>query len=326
MQDLDDLFVNHNSASMGSIANAINRASADISSSLQPLLSLYGAQTADPLTGSYTVNNQGLDGLFEQVAMTVSGGIVSITNQVSRTGIFTAPVGNITSGDVNTNAMPTPASYPMPGNAVLTLKVDGDLAHGTLIRKLAVSVQLPLGVTVDPDPADATGLTAVVNTAIPTGAATGANVYPTPTLSVSNNILTVSMSSLAGFATGEFLSIRLIVSTAALMKTTTAASFSITSSSIYADIYKNQKLKGLAITPVTLVYQTSEGRNIYNSICARCHTLDQSDSVITPTLYDTIDLLPGIFKTVHHKVTLTADQLGKLTAYLNAYYLGQQIF
>ncbi|KAF0219898.1 MAG: hypothetical protein FD174_1622 [Geobacteraceae bacterium] len=388
MRALADLYADHNIADMQGIANTIPRAFTDITSSLGPLLSLYGAASSDPLVSPYTVNKQGLDGLFDQVAINISEGKVSVTRKDTQVTIFSAPVGNITSGAVDTASMPIPSHYYMPGNAVLTLKLQGDLPQGTLVKNISISVRLPYGITVlttaaegnakvyapscsQCHPYDTTkpdnistlygsnlpalfktphqgvtlssdqldiltayfesltnpqqALTADVNTAIPIGAATGSNVYPAPSLSATNNILNITMSSLTGFGTGDFITIRCIAPSPSLVTATTAASFSVTASSFYSDIYKNQKLKGLAVVPTALVYPIMEGKQDYDSLCAGCHTLDPSDSVITPTLYDKTALLPGIFKTAHHRVTLTAGQLDNLTAYLDAYYLGQQI-
>ena len=206
----------------------------------------------------------------------------------------------------------------MPGNAVVTLKLQGNLPQGTVVRNLSLSLQLPLGVTVDP------GLSNV-NTAVPIGPAGGSNVYPQPSLSATNNILTISMSSLAGFGAGDFLTIRCIVSSASLLTTITAADFKVIATTMYADIYKTGRLTGLAVVPETLVDPSVEGKKVYTSLCAGCHTLDPSDSVITPTLYNSTSRLPAIFATSHHRVTLTSDQLGNLRAYLDAYYQGQQI-
>jgi hypothetical protein len=258
MQDLDSLFINHNSSNMLNIANTITQINANINSSLKPLLTLYGAESADPFSGTYQDNKQGLDGLFDDVSFSISGGIVTIVRNDTNTTVFSSPIGMLSSSansaGLDTNNLPTPTSYPMPGNSLLTLKLNGALPQGTLVKYIFFSVQLPLGVNVDLDPTDNTGLTSAVNTAIPIGTAEGANVYPAPTLSSTNNILNISISSLAGFNTGNFLTIRLIASSPSLFPSTTAASFTITASNMYGDIYRNQLLQGLTIVPVSFLY------------------------------------------------------------------------
>ena len=248
---LATLYASHTASEMNAVSGVLPGTVSHIMHSLRPLLLLYHADTADGLSGLYQVNNQGLDGLFDDVSFTVSDGTgnvnITYTQTTPPTTIFTGAFGNMTSSALNN--LPVQKSYPTPGNAELALKITGSLPQGTLIKNVFFSVQLPLGISVNLDPTDPGGLTSVVNTAVPFGAAAGANVYPAPTLSTTNNILTVSMSSVAGFGVGNFIKIRCIVSTPSLMAATTPNSFSITSSRMFAEIYNNQKLKGLTIIP-----------------------------------------------------------------------------
>ena len=315
---MDDIFENHNRSTLQGIAAALSGVRSDMTVTLEPLLSRYDAADADPFSGSYTVNHQGLDGLFDQVAFSVSGGMVRVTNRNTSAVIFSAPIDALSSGSVSTSALPEPADYYLPGNAVLTLAVQGELPAGARIRSLTLSLKLPLGVTADQGPSG-------INTALPTGTATGANVYPQPSLTSANTVLKMSMSSLAGFTTGNVVKVRLIVSTAALLATA-AEDFTVTSSDIFADIYKNERLKGLTVVPETLTFPTREGRNVYDANCARCHTLEQSDSVITPTLYRKTDLVAERLKQTHHTTTISATELENLLAYLTAYFAGQRVF
>ncbi|MGD0842787.1 MAG: hypothetical protein ABSA06_00260 [Geobacteraceae bacterium] len=248
---LATLYASHTVSEMDAVSGVLPGTVSHIMHSLRPLLALYHADTADPLSGLYQVNNQGLDGLFDDVLFSVSNGTgnvnITYTQTTPPTTIFTGVFGNMTSSAL-TN-LPAQKTYVTPGNAELTLKVQGKLPHGTVIRNVSFSVQLPLGITVEIDPSDPGGLTSVVNTAVPVGPATGANIFPAPTLSTTNNILTVSMSSVAGFGVGNFIKIRCLVSSPLLMAATTPGSFSVTSSTMYADIYNNKKLKGFTIVP-----------------------------------------------------------------------------
>lgn len=315
---MDDIFENHNLSTLQGIAAALPRTLAEAATVLEPLLSRYGAAGADPFAGTYAVNHQGLDGMFDQVSFTVADGRAVISRGDSSAVIFTAPVSDLSRGTLVTAALPTPLEYYLPGNAVLTLAVQGELPAGARIRNLSLSLKLPLGVTADQGPSG-------INTALPDGSAAGANVYPQPYLSSSNTVLKVSMSSISGFTTGSFLKVRLIVSTEALLAAT-AEDFSIPSADVFSDIYKNERLKGLTIVPEIIVYPTREGRKTYESQCARCHTLAQSDSAITPSLYRKTELVAERLKKTHHTTTLTAAELENLIAYLTAYFAGQRVF
>jgi cytochrome c2 len=94
---------------------------------------------------------------------------------------------------------------------------------------------------------------------------------------------------------------------------------------MYADIYKNERLKGLTVVPVGLAYPAREGKTAFDSLCAGCHTMEPSDSVITPSLYGKAALLAERFRTAHHGKTLAASQLEDLKAYMDAYYRGEKI-
>jgi hypothetical protein len=315
---LSDIFENHNLSTMKGISATLPGVLSEITSTLEPLLNHYGAAGADPFAGSYAVNHQGLDGLFDQVSFSVTDGMAVIRRRDTSAVLFTAPVTAISSGTVITAAMPSPKNYYKPGNAVLTLAMRGELPDGTRIKNLTLSLKLPLGVTADQG---ASG----INTAIPIETAAGSNAYPQPSLSSANNTLKISISSLAGFTTGNFVKVRLIVSTEALLSTI-AADFSVISASVYSDIYKNERLKGLTVEPVALTFPTREGKNTYESKCAGCHTLAQSDSTITPSLYRKTDLVAERLTTTHHTVSISADELENLIAYLTAYFAGQQVF
>jgi len=248
-----ELYAGHTASDMDAVSDAVIGSSWNIMNSLQPLLALYRAETADPLSDCIPVNRQGLDGLFDDVSFSVSSDAVTITRKDNDSTLFSSSLSGLASAPdsagLDTDNLPTPKSYPTPGNTELTLKVEGNLPQGTLIRKVIFTVQLPLGISVALDSSDGKGLNAVENTALPIGAAAGSNVYPAPTLSATNNILTVSMSSVAGFGAGDFIKIRCIVSYPSLMAATTPASFTVTSSSLHADINGNQKLKDLTIVP-----------------------------------------------------------------------------
>jgi hypothetical protein len=257
-----ELYANHTPYDMNEVSGAITEAVSNILNSLYPLLSRYYAERSDPLSDSYLVNKQGLDGLFDDVSFsvyndTILGWTVTITRKDSNTTVFSSSISDLISSPnragLDINNIPTPKYYVTPGNTELTLKVQGNLPQGTLIKNVSFSVQLPLGISVNLDSSglkELNGIYAVQNTAVPIGSAAGSNVYPPPLLSPTNNTLTVSMSSVDGFGAGDFIKIRCIVSTKRLMAATPPDSFSVTSASMYADIYNNQKLKGLTIVPV----------------------------------------------------------------------------
>lgn len=226
---------------------------ASVTASLQPLLASYGAATANPFTDPYSVNHQGLDDLFDKVVISLSSGTVVITRKDTNTSIVTAPLNDLSTSAVNTSNIPLPAQYAAPGNAQLTLKVQGVLPQGSFIKNISFSIQLPSGVTVVTPQSNPASL--VNYMAIPVGSAVGSNIYPAPTLAATNNILQITMSSVTGFSTGDFLTIWYIDSSAYYLNKRTPSDFLISGSKIYSDIYKTQELFNLTIVPDSMSVQ-----------------------------------------------------------------------
>lgn len=305
--DLFALYSSHNRASLQSVANRLPRMTADLQGVLQPLLALYGAVTLNPFTAVYQINHQGLDGLFDDTAIEITNGTVTVTNRASGAVIYSAALDNLANGTMTTASLPTPATYAKPGNARLTLHLDG-LPAGTLIKRLKTTIRLPLGVTVEQG-------TAAVNTAIPSGSATGAVVYPLPSLSATNNELTLELSSLNGFAAGEFLTLRCVVSFSDLT-TVSVADFKVLKSELYSDIYKREKLSGGTVSATLLMFPVNEGKTVYDKLCSVCHTLDANDAVGRPSLLSKAALIPDKFGSGHRGIRLILQQVEDLQAFL----------
>lgn len=235
---------------------------ASVTASLQPLLASYGAATANPFTDPYSVNHQGLDDLFDKVEVSISTGAVVIARKDNNTTVFSAPLSDLKTGSVNTNNIPAPApseNAVVPGNAQLTLKVQGILPQGTVIKNASFSIQLPLGVTVVTP--QSTTSTLVNYMAIPIGTAVGSNLYPVPTLSAANNnMLQISLSSVTGFSGGDILTLRYFDSSPDYISTRVPSDFTISDSKFYSDIYRSQELQNLTIVPdgITLIYKRHE--------------------------------------------------------------------
>ena len=314
---LSGLYDSHNGATLGMLSVAFPRAVSRIMATLQPLLAPFGAAGADPVAAYYAVNGRGLDGFLAEVDMDISGGLVTITDKNNATQVFSAQLNQLEAGTLNASALTPPATFYLPGNAILTLAVQGSLPSGTAIKSGSFTVQLPLGITVDTGPSG-------INTAIPIDPAAGITVYPAPVLSQTNNQVSVNFSSLAGFGTGDVLTLRCLVTSAALFETK-ASDFSVTVSSLYGDIYKSQRIKGIGIVPVGIVYPTHEGKAAYDSLCASCHTLSATVTT-TASLYNKAGQLPAKFSSAHYGVTLTPTRLDYLSQYLTAVFSGQVVF
>jgi hypothetical protein len=309
MSGLFELYSSHNRASMQVIINNLPTAKTSIQSALQPLLALYGTTGTDPFTTPYQINHQGLDGLFDDVTITVANNRATVSNRASGAIIYTAMLDNLGSSTIASAALPSPVSYTKPGNARLTLQLSG-LPADTVVKRLKTTIKLPLGVTVDQG-------AAAVNTALPTAQAASAVVYPLPALSATNNELSLELSALTGFGNGEFLTLRTIVSYSQL-DLIRASDYTVLQTQLYGDIYKSSKITGGIITVGNLQFPLIEGEKIYVTFCSGCHTVAANDTVGRPSLRNKGGMVPGKFATVHRGMTLTSLQIEDLQAYLAA--------
>jgi hypothetical protein len=227
-------------------------------------------------------------------------------------------LGNLGNGTLQSASLPVPTTYPMPGNARLTLTLGGLPSSATLVKHLQTTIQLPLGVTALTDSTGVSAVvSAVVNTAIPSGNGVGAIVYPSPALSTTNNQLSIALTSLNGIGAGEFLTLRFIVSFSQL-SLVNATDFTAVSTQVYSDIYKQSILHSGTVTFTNLVFPVVEGGSIYNSLCAGCHTLSANGTVGMPSLLNEAALIPATFATAHHGISLTLLQIEDLQAFLAA--------
>ena len=243
---------------MQSISNAMDTAAKNVAISLDTLLKTFcpaGSDlNTDFMSGSYAVNQQGLDDLFDKVVFTFSTDSVVITRKDNNANIFTAQFSDVmASGNTGTliqSNIPVPAplaANTVAGDTILTLGVHGSLPQGKLIKHISFILQLPLGTTVVTP--QSMPPTLVNYIAIPAGTAMGSNIYPAPTLtSPYSGTLRVSMSSVAGFSTGDFLNLWYIGANSGW----DVSSFKISDAVFYSDIYGGTPLQNLFIVPVKI--------------------------------------------------------------------------
>lgn len=102
---------------------------ATVQQKLQPLLALYGAEQINPVSSPYSANHQGLDGMFDRVTVTLSGGVFTIQNAQSSAIICTGNVTNIANGTFMIGNLPAPAVTPV---APATVSAVGGTGQVTL--------------------------------------------------------------------------------------------------------------------------------------------------------------------------------------------------
>ena len=106
-QDPATIFSNPDPTSIKNIAAHLPAAVTSIQTELTPLFAQFGAAPGNIITDIYAANGQGIDLLFDRVAIAVANGTVSITDVSSGASILptTSITGGILSGSLNVSAL-----------------------------------------------------------------------------------------------------------------------------------------------------------------------------------------------------------------------------
>jgi mono/diheme cytochrome c family protein len=128
VDDPATVFDNSDPATLDKVRIAMPDSIGKLRSKLQPLLSGFGADSVDPVTGPFVANHDGLDAVFDNVKVVLSSGILTITNVNTGAVLFTAEVkSNFEDGDFNDNDedRPKPAGN-LPDAPTNVIALGGD--------------------------------------------------------------------------------------------------------------------------------------------------------------------------------------------------------
>ncbi len=79
---------------------------------LQPLLTMYGAQNMDPVSGHFVANHTGLDAMFDSTRISLVNGQLTVANGATGSPIFTCPVTSFATGSFMAGNMPVQTGVP----------------------------------------------------------------------------------------------------------------------------------------------------------------------------------------------------------------------
>ncbi len=97
---------------MQTIANNLPAAASTMMAELKPLLDQYSGANVNPITAPFVANHTGLDAVLDAVDIHINGGNMVVANRQSNATIFTAPVNNLESGQINMANMPMSSQQP----------------------------------------------------------------------------------------------------------------------------------------------------------------------------------------------------------------------
>jgi hypothetical protein len=102
---------------------------AEILEKLKPLLRKFNAENRDPVKGEYKADHNHLDGMFDNVNVTLVDGILTITNKITGVVIFTGTISDIKNGELtnNDNDLPNPGAIPEEPDDVTAIGGDGQV-------------------------------------------------------------------------------------------------------------------------------------------------------------------------------------------------------
>ena len=114
VDDPAEVYEHPDPATIEKIKTRLPEAVAELMEELKPLLLLYSADKTDPITGDCRANHEGLDGVFDNVTITLSNGILTVVNTATGAVIFTGNLSDIKGGQFtdNDDDLPKPPSFP----------------------------------------------------------------------------------------------------------------------------------------------------------------------------------------------------------------------
>ena len=124
------VFDNSDPATLDKVKTGMPGAVATLQTQLKPMLDNFNAAGTNPVTGSVPANGDGLDGVFDNVKVTLAAGTLTITNATTGAVLFTAQVKDLEHGHVSGNSDDMPRRGPRPAaptNVMLTCGGDNQL-------------------------------------------------------------------------------------------------------------------------------------------------------------------------------------------------------
>jgi hypothetical protein len=99
---------------LNKIKDCLTASVAEVLDKLKPLLKKFNAENKDPVRGEYKADHNHLDGLFDNVKITLVDGILTITNKKTGVVIFTGNRSDIKNGELtdNDDDFPNPGAIP----------------------------------------------------------------------------------------------------------------------------------------------------------------------------------------------------------------------
>lgn len=129
VDDFGMVYDNPSPAMLDRIKSGLPGSVAALQFKLNPLLAAYSVATADPIKDQFDADHTGLDGVFDNVRITLANGTLTITNATSGAVIFSGKIGDVENGKFtdNDNDVPKPGPRPTTPTGVAAVGGDGQV-------------------------------------------------------------------------------------------------------------------------------------------------------------------------------------------------------
>ena len=179
VNDPQQVYASPDPTTLNKIKSGLPVVTSEILSKLQPLLALYNATGKDPIKDHYEADHQGLDGMFDNVNITITNGVVAVVNAQNGAVIFTANVSDINNGQFSTdpNSLPQPTAVPVAPTGVSATGGTGQVTLSWSAVSAASSYNLYYSTTPGVTTASGTKISNVSTPYLQTGVAAGTSYY-----------------------------------------------------------------------------------------------------------------------------------------------------
>jgi hypothetical protein len=106
VDDPAEVFDRHDSATLQKVKDGMQASVTALQSKLKPLLTDFEVGDVDPVKAPFAANHEGLDGVFDNVKVTLVGGTLTITDVTTGAVFFTAQVRHIEDGNFSSDHKP----------------------------------------------------------------------------------------------------------------------------------------------------------------------------------------------------------------------------
>ncbi|HEY6837296.1 MAG TPA: fibronectin type III domain-containing protein [Geobacteraceae bacterium] len=175
--DSSKVYDQADSDTMEKIGSNLQTAVTTLLTKLQPLLQQYSAQNTNPITSRYIANHLGLDEMFDYVKISVSNGILTITNAQTGAVIFTASLTDIANGNFNPGSMPPPPTAPAAPTGLTAVGGSGQVTVSWSAVSNATAYNLYYATTSGVTTANGTKIANVTSPYVQSGLSAGTTYY-----------------------------------------------------------------------------------------------------------------------------------------------------